>query len=236
MPRGFGRNAKVRLAGFQGVNVLISTRNRSALPDVDGLRRLCRSLAMLDAILCPDWQYRYHSFDARWTPGAEMASMRDGSGDDYFILFTDAGAIMKGFAHESDAWQQRSMLPPHGVFEGVPKDFAGFLTEPAFSIEESTFCLWRRSADPSWRAGLIAPLDGDDPDGSIKLMRLLDGNPQTYREWAEDYFEVPVAPSAVAHLYGQNPLNEEVVRVLNPHLGLADVAEDAAEIGYPAGA
>ena len=30
-----------------------------------------------------------------------MASMRNGSGDEYFILFNLHGAIMKGFAHES---------------------------------------------------------------------------------------------------------------------------------------
>jgi hypothetical protein len=42
-----------------------STRDPSALPEVGSLRRLSQSLAMLDAILCPEWQYRYHSFNAR---------------------------------------------------------------------------------------------------------------------------------------------------------------------------
>jgi hypothetical protein len=32
---------------------MISTRDLSRLPDVDGLRRLLQSMAMLDAILCP---------------------------------------------------------------------------------------------------------------------------------------------------------------------------------------
>jgi len=60
---------------------------------------------MLDAILCPEWEYRYHSFNARWAGGEAMASMRDGCGDGYFILFTAAGAIMKGFVHESEVWR-----------------------------------------------------------------------------------------------------------------------------------
>jgi hypothetical protein len=56
---------------------------------------------MLDAILEPEWEYRYYSFNSRWSPGEMMASMRDGSGDGYFILFDKHGAAIKGFAHES---------------------------------------------------------------------------------------------------------------------------------------
>ncbi len=43
---------------------MISTRDLSQLPDVDPLRRLMQSLAMLDAILSPDWELRYYSFNA----------------------------------------------------------------------------------------------------------------------------------------------------------------------------
>src|ERR1700722_13099293 len=89
-----------------GGDDLPSTRHPSALPEVGGLRRLSQSLAMLDAILCPEWQYRYHSFNANWAAGEEMASMRNGCGDDYFIVFSGADAIIKGFAHESEAWRK----------------------------------------------------------------------------------------------------------------------------------
>ncbi len=34
------------------------------LPSIAGLRRLTRSLAMLDAILSLEWDYRYYSFDS----------------------------------------------------------------------------------------------------------------------------------------------------------------------------
>lgn len=43
---------------------MISTRDLSELPDVNGLRRLLMSMAVLDAILCRDWQYRYYSFNS----------------------------------------------------------------------------------------------------------------------------------------------------------------------------
>ena len=190
---------------------------------------------MLDAILSPEWQYRYHSFNASWAAGEEMASMRDGCGDSYFILFTKAGAILKGFAHESEAWRrtlQRGQ-PWAGIFDGVPEEFAQFLNEPAFSIADTTFCLWRRPTDPAWRTGTIEPLDGEDPDGSAELMRLLDDDPEAYRAWAEDYFETTVTLSAVEHIFGHLPLNEEVVKALNPELSLTDLVEDASEIAYP---
>jgi hypothetical protein len=193
---------------------------------------------MLDAILCPEWEYRYHSFNAHWAAGEAMASMRNGSGDDYFILFTGAGAIIKGFAHESEVWRRALELgqPLPGVLDGVPEEFAGFLAEPAFSMDETTFCLWRRPSDPGWQTGAIGLLEGEDPDGSAELLRLLDGDPETYRAWAEDYFETSVARPAVAHIFGHRPLAEEVVRALNPELGLIDLAGDLAEIAYPTSA
>ena len=190
---------------------------------------------MLDAILCPEWEYRYHSFNANWAAGEQMASMRDGCGDSYFILFTKAGAIMKGFAHESEAWRRtlQQGQPLAGLFDGVPGEFAGFLEEPAFSIADTTFCLWRRSSDPAWQTGTIEPLDGEDPDGSAGLLRLLDGDPEAYRAWAEDYFETTVALAAVKHIFGYRPLIEEVVAALNPELSPTDLAEDISEIVYP---
>ncbi len=60
---------------------MISTQNLSALSTIERLRKLSQALATLDAILCPEWQYRYYSFNAQWDVGEMMASMRNGSGD-----------------------------------------------------------------------------------------------------------------------------------------------------------
>jgi hypothetical protein len=79
----------------------ISTRNLTPLPDIQALKQLTQSLAMLDAILWPEWEERYYSFNFHWAESEMMASMRNGSGDDWFLLFSQAGAIMKGFSHES---------------------------------------------------------------------------------------------------------------------------------------
>ena len=58
---------------------------------------------MLDAILSPEWEYRYYSFNASWGPAQELASMRNGTGDDYAIVFSPAGAWIRVFDHESQS-------------------------------------------------------------------------------------------------------------------------------------
>ncbi len=62
-------------------------------------------------------------------PNEMMASMRNASGDEYFILFTAGGAAIKGFAHESPMARfiatQGKVWP--GVLDQVRAEFAGFL-------------------------------------------------------------------------------------------------------------
>jgi len=72
-----------------------------------------------------------------------------------------------------------------GVLDDVPDVFRDFLDEPAFTIEDTTFCFWRRSEDSCWRIGNIAYPKGPDPDGSDQLLVMLDGKPEAYREFAE---------------------------------------------------
>ena len=103
---------------------MLSTRDLGGLADVTGLRRLTRSLAMLDAILCREWEFRYYSFDTNWSNGELMASMRDGSGDRWFALFNDVGVALHGVAHESAMFQPGSPWP--GVWDSFPSAFTGF--------------------------------------------------------------------------------------------------------------
>jgi hypothetical protein len=104
------------------------------LPAIADLRGLCRSLAMLDAILSPDWEGRYYSFNASWADGEQMASMRNGSGDEYAIVFSVAGAYVRGFDHESPMSPYANEGEPWpGVIDEVPELFKSFVEESAFS-------------------------------------------------------------------------------------------------------
>jgi hypothetical protein len=197
---------------------MIATRDLTRLPDVARLQGVLQSMALLDAILSPNWQFRYYSFNARWSDGEQMGSMRDGCGDDFFALFNGAGCFLKGFAHEAPMSPSR-VRPKRvwpGVLEAVPEEFAACLREPAFTIEDTTFCVWRRHADDSWQRGAIQFAAGGDPDGSASLLSVLDGRPESYKDWAEEYYERPVPLAAARRVYAHEPLTDKLVRQLNP--------------------
>lgn len=213
---------------------MITTQDTSLLPDINQLRRLAQSLALLDAIIEPEWQYRYYSFNSQWNEGQQMASMRDGSGDGYHILFTSAGAIMKGFVIESamNPFRTQPDAVWLGVLNAVPTEFSSFLAEPAFVLEETTFCIWRAYSDTSWQRGNIAFPAVDDPDGSAGLLSIFDGNPSTYQAWAEEYYERPVDLAVVTHIYEHRALTENIIQKLNPEFTIGELEEDLLEIGY----
>jgi hypothetical protein len=165
-----------------------------------------------------------------------MASMRNGSGDGYFILFNPNGAAMKGFDHESvmSPWSTVDEKLWPGIFDEVPIEFQSFLTEPAFAIQETTFCIWRRYVDSSWQVGNINYPDADDPDGSEQLLAILDGHPSTYKAFAEDYYEKLIELEAIEQIYRHAPLTPEIIRRLNDEIMFESLAHDIEEIAYPA--
>jgi hypothetical protein len=168
--------------------------------------------------------------------------MRNGSGDEYSIVFCDAGVLVRGFDHESLMSPAASEFgePWPGVIDSVPEVFARCVREPAFSFDgvpELTVCLWRQRDDDRWHAGEIEFPAGDDPDGAQHLFALLvDGSAEAYQRFAEDYYEVAVELGAVRQVLALHPLSDELVRRLNPRLSMVDLAEDLASIGYPASA
>ncbi len=194
-----------------------------------------QSLAVLDAILSPDWEDRYYSFDGHWSQNEQLGSMRNGSGDFLFELFNPYGCFLKGFAHESVMSPYRTE-PPRlwpGLFDDVPLEFKPCLDEPAFAIEDTTFCAWCQTTDSKWLRGSIDFPEGSDPDGSIELLKIFDHQPNTYQQWAQDYYECPVDINAIRQIYQHLPLTPTLIQQLNPVLSIADLFEDLHEIGYP---
>ncbi|MEV6978649.1 hypothetical protein [Kitasatospora sp. NPDC093806] len=196
------------------------------LPDVPTLRDRCRGLAMLEAILSPDWADRYYSYDSTWGEGEETASMRNGEGDDWFLVFSPAGVYARGLDHTAPP-------APHLLAE-VPEAFRPFVEEPAFGDSDgkpdATVCFWRTPGATAWQAPSAAPT------GGVDLFDLLaDGTAAAYRTWAEEYYEPehPLDLSAIAHVLALRPLTPAVVTALNPDLDLDGLTDDIAEIGYP---
>ena len=214
---------------------MISSRNLDALPGIDEVKRISQSIAMLDAIMMEDWEYRYFSFDGNWGDGEMLASMRNGSGDSYYILFNAHGAIIKGYGHESEmaghTIDSGEVWP--GVLDGVPEEFEAVLTDPAFVAEETSFCIWRKYSDSEWQTGKIDFPDQEDPDGSADLLFILDGSPDTYQQWATGYYETTVPLDEVKAIYEHKPLTQQLVSRLNSERRIDDLSSDLDEIRYP---
>lgn len=206
-------------------------------PGIADLRRCSKAMAMLDAIMTDD--YPTFRYDAHWAEDQEMASQDNGSGDEYSIVFTAEGAFVRGFDHESTLtpYANDPVAVWPGVVDTVPEVFHEHVEEPAFSMDDVpgfSLCLWRTHADDRWQTGQVA-FPEDDRDGSDWLFEVVETTrPESYQEYAAEYFEVDLPLAAIEHVYALRPLTSELVTQLNPERTLADLQEAINEIGYPA--
>ncbi len=209
------------------------------LPSIDVLKQWSRAIATLDVIMSPDWEYRYFSFDPRWSESEQMASMRNGSGDEYAIVFTEDGAFVRGFDHESSLSPSMQSPPgvAPGVVDGLPEVFAPQVLEPAFSLHDVpaiTVCLWRRNDDDRWSHG--SPTDppvADDDGGASWLFEDLDGNPETYVRFVADYYETEVDIADVSLVFDGLPIDADLITRLNPEADPAVALAEIAELRRP---
>ncbi|MGW2614818.1 hypothetical protein [Streptomyces sp. NPDC001500] len=203
------------------------------LPHPDRLRDHLRALALLDAAIGDDPRWCQYTFAGAWGPGEQAALMENGSGDDFCVLFTPAGVLIRGFDHESEmspyGTDDGQVWP--GVIDEVPPALRRLLDQPAFHDEgidapRVTVCLWRETDDTVWHTGsaIDFPTGHEDPDGSGFLFRLLtDLSPEAVQEHFEDYYERPVPLDAVRHVLAGHPLTPAIAQALNP----AALSDDA---------
>jgi hypothetical protein len=202
------------------------------LPDLCAIRQRAMALAMLDAIICPEIEYRYFSFEPAWRAGEQLAAMRNGDGDEWFLHLGPAGAAIKGLAHALPRDGQRALA--REVRRQLPTGFASFLDEPAFSMHAVGFCYWRGVDDRLWRrVGHPYAEMADENDGSADFLSILLAPASCYQEYASDYFECDAPLASIEHIYAHLPLSAAVVHSLNPQLGMAEAQAAAAALGYP---
>ncbi len=214
---------------------MLSTRSLHLLPDIEAVRRTCQAIAALDAVLSPEPQFRYYHYQHNFAKDRQLASMLDDSGDEWFILFSPAGALLKGFVPDSLMAEpvNHSGTPWPGVIDDVPPAFHEIFNDPRYWAKRSTFCTWRLLADSEWRRGRVQFPPGKDPDGSEHLMAILDGEPVTYARWAEQYYEIEIPFIEVRRIYMHRTMTEEMAKSLNPRCTWNMVAEELEKIGYP---
>lgn len=189
-------------------------------------------MAALNIVLCEEEDMRYHRFTKGWSEGVDMSEVNNGAGDNMFLLFTDEGAVIKGFDHESP-------LSPHaqdvyavrkGMYDGLPETFSRLLDDPALEKEEATFCLWREKGDAEWKKGNVT-LAKDESDGSGFLLGTIESTAEDFKDWADDYFEIDLPLHVLREFYETGKLTEEMILALNEGCDVEKVKEELKELG-----
>ncbi len=202
-----------------------SAKNLSALPEPDRLKALCQSLALLDLILQPDFDARYFSFDPAWGRREELASMRDGEGGEYYVWFSKAGAVIRGFALHAPA--ARTPAEARNIFRGLPRALDAARKEPAF--DESTFAIWREKKARAWSA---RPEPRED--GSKELLWMLDDDPRTFVRFAAEYHGTKLALADVREIYAHR-VDAALVARINPRAKPGPILASARRTGFTVG-
>jgi hypothetical protein len=206
--------------------------NPKHLFSINDIRGRAKALAILDAIVSPEWEDRYYSYDKNWSDDEEMASMRNGSGDEWFILFAPFGVAIKGLDHESKVADNSDFKKEIAI--QLPASFEPFYNEPAFGMDSISYCYWCELDAPYWKK-VIHPDDefSNESDGSIEHLSLLYEKTSSYLEFADCYYEIELPLNIVEKIYALTPLTNQMVKSLNGNLGFETAIEFAKEIGYP---
>ena len=189
------------------------------LPQPKDLERICKGLATLDAVISEDWESRTYSFNAGWNTRAKhrMASMRNGSGDDWFIVFTPSGVFVKAFWHEYPRVDDVAAL-----YEGLPKALAPQLKEAAFEMEYVTF--------GGWHDGKTWTLRGDQKPMREELV-MLSGSATAYVKLVKHVYELKVPKEVVTQVLAGKKLDAAMLAKLPTERTLAELRADLREIG-----
>lgn len=201
--------------------------NKIPSPEILKVRSI--ALAVLDAIICQEWEYRYFSYNSRWDVDSQMASMRDGEGSEYFILFLDDEAAIKGLVNGKE--RIGSVTLKKLATQMPARLVSKFIMEPAFSVSDSTFIFWMCESKPYWQS----PLSTKRNDGASALMQWLLSDARFYKKWAEDYYEIDVDVSVVEKVFGHERLMMSDVLRLNDDVDVDLLRNDLQEINYPGG-
>lgn len=182
---------------------------------------------MLDAIFAEEWLDRYYSFNSKWSDTEEFFEMRNGEGDQVLILFTGYGCVINGMTHEYYPKDKRKLT------NRLPEKYHEFIFgEPVNSIG-TTFCIWTNT-NSRWTIGEVSDFD----DGSSEILNIFDGNPQTYFNWATDYFELEFqnngpALNSIRKIYQGDTLTKDMVFALNSNFEhWQQLSDDLKEISY----
>jgi len=155
--------------------------------------------------------------------------MRNGSGDEWFLVFADGiGAGLKGLDHESAAYRRHQGTD--ALVRCVPPVLGpAFSQEAAFTMTHASFVGWYLQSDGTWRAA--DETAGDD--GADWLLTHLLTDAATYAKWASDYYETHVDAGAASRVFGGEPVSAELAGTLGSNEPWSEIRPAVDSVGFP---
>ncbi len=210
------------------------------LPEIHKIKDLLASQAILDIILNEEenrW-LRLTNFYKNFFDGVDMVKIDNGAGDHVYFLFSDEGAIIKGFDHESilSPYANDAEEIAKGIYDSVPTELIKLLDE-SIEIHDVTFCIWKSRNDLTWNKGkVVVPEDYDDgDDGEYFLLGYIFEDADSWLEWAKAYYEEAgerIQIDYVKKIYEHQTVTKEIVEMINPGRNFDLVDRELKEIGY----
>ena len=185
---------------------------------IENLTNKIKCLALLDAIVEPEWEYRYFSYDSNWSDIEEMGSMRDGCGGTWFLWTS------------GDLAGYKCVSPEDGLMKDLeeaklkaPEAYEPFITEPAFSMDHAT-SIWYLE-DCKWTKY------GKKVEWIIDLETISSWGAGEYVSWATDYYEHEIDLAAAEEVFSKG-FSEKTAKRLNKERDISELKKEISEIGF----
>ena len=184
------------------------------------LRNIAQKIAFIDAIIMQDWDYRYYSYNSHWSDNEEMGSMRDGSGNCYFILFEDEckkcfiKVIDKQYLHNQIVESEINKLD-----SSEKNGLVSFLSEPAFLVNEISYLYW--NMNNCWKS------IEHEKNTWLSILK----NPiHEYQIFAKNYYEKELSIQNLEKFIN-GEITKELIKKINPNIDFEKLGDDINEIG-----
>ena len=189
------------------------------LPEPKTIKDISQRLAILDAAMSPEWEYRYYSFNNSWDTNQQMTSMRDGSRTEYYILFEGNNCGIK-------IWDKK-VNEECKKFVSKNKNSENsfifyFIREPAFYTDDSGFLAFWDHDQNKWKSY------GKDEN---YLLHIFSDPQNEYIRFSKEYYEKNIPDELISNLFSSESIDRNTILKINDELVIKEFIKDAEEIG-----
>lgn len=185
---------------------------------IDSLKNISKKIALIEAVIEPEWEYRYYSYNSKWSDSEEMASMRDGSGNYYFILFSGSQCFIK-VIDKMQNFKDEAMRTLDAMDIDSQKSISAFLNEPAFYTDELSYLYWNTNG--TWNSIEM---------NEHSWLNILHDPVPEYIRFAKNYYDKTIPKKTVSTVINEEVSLSYLVK-LNPDIDINSLKTDIDEIG-----